>query len=121
MSLLGGAGVSVAVLVAIAVSNIPEGLSASEDLARAGIGRGRILVLWAVVALGSGIAAGAGYLLLEDAPGSTIAFIESFTAGAVLAMLSESMIPEATEIGGRAVGLATVLGFAVAAFLSLST
>jgi hypothetical protein len=38
--------------------------------------------------------------------------------GAV-AMLAESMIPEAHETGGRAVGLATAHGFAVAAYLSL--
>ena len=45
-------------------------------------------------------------------------FRDAFAAGAILTMLAETMIPEANEIGGRAVGLATSLGFAVAASLT---
>jgi zinc transporter, ZIP family len=43
-----------------------------------------------------------------------------FAGGAILAMLAESMVPEAYEKGGRSVGLATALGFAMSAFLSLT-
>jgi zinc transporter, ZIP family len=43
--------------------------------------------------------------------------VNGFAAGALLVMLSDSMIPEARK-GGRAVGLATAFGFAVAAGLS---
>ena len=50
-----------------------------------------------------------------------VGLIQSFAAGAILAMLAESMIPEAYEIGGRPVGLATCIGFALAAYLSLRT
>lgn len=120
-SLLAGEGVSVAMLVAIIVSNVPEALSASRDLSDAGIRRPRIIGLWVAVAVASALAAGLGYAALSGAPPDLLGFITAFTAGAILAMLAESMIPEATEIGGRAVGLATTLGFAVAAYLSFST
>ena len=119
-SLLAGTGVGIPVLVAIAVSNVPEALSASEDLAHAGIRRSRILALWAGVAVVSALAAGIGYGVLSGASTEAVAFIQAFAAGAILAMLSESMVPEAQEIGGRAVGLATSLGFAVAASLSFA-
>ena len=117
-SLIAGTGVGIPVLVAIAVSNVPEALSASKDLANAGIARSRILGLWFGVAVVSALAAGIGFGVLSGAPQGAVAFIQAFAAGAILAMLSESMIPEAQEIGGRAVGLATSFGFAVAASLS---
>jgi ZIP family zinc transporter len=120
ISLIGTGSVGIPILVAIFVSNIPESLSASEDLARGGMSRGRILTVWIVVALASGLAAALGYGLLETAAPGFIALIQAFAAGAILAMLAETMIPEASQIGGRAVGLATCFGFAVAAALSFS-
>ena len=65
--------------------------------------------------------ASVGFAVLSGAEPGAVAFIQAFAAGAILAMLSESMVPEAQEIGGRAVGLATSLGFAVAASLSFVT
>ena len=118
-SLIGGTGVGIPVLVAIAISNVPEGLSATEDLSAAGFGRARILRMWTTVVIASTIAAGLGFALLSAAGPNLTAFVDAFAAGAILTMLAESMIPEANEIGGREVGLATALGFAVAASLSL--
>ena len=65
-----------------------------------------------MVALASGAAAAIGYALLQSAPRELVATAETFAAGAIVAMLAESMIPEAYEKGGRAVGLATAFGFA---------
>jgi ZIP family zinc transporter len=121
LSLIGGAGIGVPVLVAVFVSNVPEALSASEDLSAAGFTRRRIIGTWVVVALVSGLASALGFLLLDTAPSFWVGLIQSFAAGAILAMLAESMIPEAYEIGGRPVGLATCVGFALAAYLSLRT
>ena len=117
-SLIGGAGVGIPVLVAIAISNVPEGLSATEDLNAAGFSRRRIVGLWLAVVVASTLAAGLGFALLSSSGPNVTAFVNAFAAGAILAMLAESMIPEAHEIGGRAVGLATSLGFAVASSLS---
>jgi ZIP family zinc transporter len=121
LSLLGGQGVGIAVLVAVFISNFPEGLSASEDLADAGLRRPRILGLWVLVVGASALAAAFGYGVLGKMGPHVVVLLDSFAAGAILAMLSESMIPEAYEEGGRAVGLATAFGFAIAAALSFQT
>lgn len=47
-----------------------------------------------------------------------MAIVQAFAGGAILTMLADTMMPEAFESGGDAVGLATVLGFAVAFLLS---
>ena len=107
-----------AVLVAVFLSNLPEGLSASENLAAAGLPKARILGLWIVVVIASATAAAFGFGVLGEMGPRVVVLLNSFAAGAILAMLAESMIPEAYEEGGRAVGLATTLGFAIAAALS---
>jgi ZIP family zinc transporter len=121
VSLLGDAAVSVPMLLAVFISNVPEALGASTDLERGGMTRGAILRLWFVVALVSGAAAAIGYTVLADAAERTISSVQMFAGGAIIAMLAESMVPEAYESGGRAVGLATALGFALAAILSAAT
>jgi zinc transporter, ZIP family len=121
LSLLGGAGVSIPMLAAVFISNVPEALGASTDLSSSGIPRGKILALWGLVAAASALAAGLGYALLDGASAEVVASVQTFAAGAIIAMLAESMFPEAYEKGGRAVGLATAFGFATAALLSLST
>jgi zinc transporter, ZIP family len=114
VSLLTGEGVSVAVLVAVFLSNLPEAMSASTGLARGGAKRDRILLLWVVVALVSALASGAGYALLDTASPAILAFVQAFAAGAILTMLADTMMPEAFEYGGAVVGLITTLGFVVA-------
>jgi ZIP family zinc transporter len=118
LTLVPGGGVGLPILVAIFLSNLPESISASEDLLASGFTRSRIIGVWALVAIASAIAAALGFALLDRAPLSVIVGMQAFAAGAILAMLAESMIPEAYEIGGRPVGLATALGFATAAYLA---
>lgn len=120
LSLVGGAGVSVPFLAAVCISNIPESLGASADLVRGGMSRTRVVLLWTAVVVASGLAAGIGYALLSTAPGEVVAALQVFAAGAIIAMLAESMMPEAFAKGGRAVGLATAFGFAVSTFLSFA-
>ena len=73
---------------------------------------------WVIVPPPATIASVAGYSLLGGASEETVAFIQTFAAGAILTMLADTMMPEAVEHAGRLVGLLTVLGFAVAFFLS---
>jgi zinc transporter, ZIP family len=119
VSMLAGEGVSVAVVVAVFLSNVPESLSAATGL-RARISGAGIIGLWSAVAVVSAIAAALGYLLLGEASGDWVAFIQSFAAGAILTMLADMMIPEAFDAEGRSplTGVVTTLGFAVAALLS---
>jgi ZIP family zinc transporter len=117
VSLLGGKGVGVAVVAAVFLSNMPESLSAATGLQKAGHSRTWILLLWSGVALVSALAAAFGYGVLGGASANTIGIIQAFAGGAILTMLADTMLPEAVEGGGSTVGLATVLGFALAFLL----
>ena len=101
-------------VTAVFISNIPEGIAATVSLRNSGWTAQRVYVLWSVIAVACAAAAVAGYALLDDASPDTLAFIFAFAGGAILTMLATSMMPEAYEHAGRAVGLMTVLGFAVA-------
>ena len=118
ISLIGGGGVGVAMVAAVFLSNIPESMSATTGLKASGRSTGWILGLWALVVAASTVASVLGYALLGGASEETVAFIQTFAAGAILTMLADTMMPEAVEHAGRLVGLLTVLGFAVAFFLS---
>jgi ZIP family zinc transporter len=113
-----GQGVSVALLVAIFVSNLPEAIGSATDMREAGTRVRSIRVLWLGVAALCALATPLGYLLARSTGGHFQAGINGFAAGALLVMLVDSMIPEATTKTGRVAGLATTLGFAVAAGLS---
>ena len=118
VSLIGGGGVGVAVVAAVFLSNIPEGLSASSGMKASGRSTAYILGLWAAVAAASTAAAALGYALLGGASPEVIAIVQAFAAGAILTMLSDTMVPEAVKHAGSLVGLVTALGFAVAFLLS---
>jgi ZIP family zinc transporter len=120
VSLIGGGSVSVPILLAVLISNVPEALAASADLAEGGVRRSRIIQLWLLVMLASGISAGIGYAVFSHLEPRWVSTAQMFAGGAIIAMLAETMVPEAYEKGGRAVGLVTALGFAVAAILSLA-
>ena len=110
--------VSAAFLVAVALSNVPEAIAASTGLAKAGWAERRILGLWSLVAVVSGLAALFGFIAFDSAPAGTVAFVLSFAGGAILTMLADTMMPEAFEHGGKLVGLVTTLGFGLAFAIS---
>ena len=118
VSLVGGGSVAAPVVVAVFLSNVPESLSAATGLAKAGHSRRYVLGLWVAVMVVSGFAAAVGFQFLGDASANVIAGIQAFAAGAILTMLADTMMPEAFEHGGSAVGVVTVLGFSLAFFLS---
>ena len=118
IGLAGGEGVGVGLLVAIFVSNLPEAIGSASEMRRSGTGRRKILRLWSIVAAICTLASVAGYGIADAASGELRAAIDGFAAGALLVMLIDSMIPEATGESGRVAGLVTTLGFAVATALS---
>jgi ZIP family zinc transporter len=113
-----GQGVGVGLLVAIFVSNLPEAIGSSTDMRASGQSATSIRLLWLAVAVVCMLATVGGYALADSASDNLRATINGFAAGALLVMLIDSMIPEATEKAGRIAGLVTVLGFAVAFALS---
>ena len=118
VGLAGGEAVSVALLVAIFVSNLPEGIGAGIDMEAAGTDRGSIIRIFAGVGLVCTLSSVAGYAIADSISGGFQAAVNGFAAGALLVMLIDSMIPEARERGGRRAGLVAVVGFAVATALS---
>jgi zinc transporter, ZIP family len=118
MGLATGGSIQVAFLVAVFVSNVPEGVAGTLNLVAAGHARRRVGWLWVALVLISAACAALGYGLIQWLPSSDGTLTQAFAAGAMLTMLADAMIPEAYEHGGRLTGLATVLGFVLAALLS---
>lgn len=112
IQLAAGKGISTAFLAAVFVSNIPQALAPSADLAEKGWQKGRMVAMWGVVLLACGVAAGLGYGA-ADLLGSTGDRAAAFAAGGLLAMLTNSLMPYAFEKGGAMAGVFTVVGFAV--------
>ena len=118
ISLIEGGGVGIALVAAVFLSNVREGLSSAAGMRRAGRSPAYVLGLWGAVTLASTLAALLGYLFLAGASGNGVAGIQSFAAGAILTMLASTMMPEAYEDGGPVVGVVTTLGFLLAFVLS---
>jgi ZIP family zinc transporter len=114
LTLVKGGAVSVAMVVAVFLSNLPEAISATAGLRTAGWRTSRIYALWTAVVVVSTAASAAGYGIFAAASGTTTALVLGFAAGAILTMLADTMVPEAFENGGRLVGLLTTLGFGTA-------
>ena len=117
-SLLAGGPVSLVTVIAVFLSNVPEGLSSAAGMRQAGRTRRYVFGLWTAIALISGAASLAGYTLLGGAPPEVLATITALAAGAILAMITDTMVPEAFADAHLLVGLITVLGFLVAFALS---
>ena len=114
LSLLGGSGVGVPVLAAIAISNLPEGLSSSAGMKANGRSARYVFGVWTSIALASGLAGLVGTLVLDGAPAATISVITAVAAGAILTMVADTMIPEAFARTHLWTGLVTTLGFITA-------
>jgi ZIP family zinc transporter len=118
VSLLSGGVVSWVTVAAVFLSNIPEGLSSAAGMKKAGRSPTYIFGIWTVIAVVSGIAALVGYSLFSHFSMEVIAATTAVAAGAILAMISDTMIPEAFEQTHDFSGLITVLGFLAAFVLS---
>ena len=118
LGLVSGGTVSVAVLTAVFISNVPEGLSSTAGMKRSGRSAGYVFGVWGGIAVISGIASLIGYTALQDAPAEMVAFITAIAAGAILAMLADTMIPEAFEEHHVLTGLIASVGFLVAFTIS---
>jgi zinc transporter, ZIP family len=120
IGLASGDEVSIGLLAAIFVSNLPEGIGGATELKAAGRSRKQVLRLWLAVAVACSLATPLGYALIDITSDEFQGGINGFAAGALLVMLVDSMIPDATEQAGRTTGLVTALGFAVGAGLSFA-
>lgn len=115
-SLLSGSGVSAVMVAAVFLSNVPEGLASAAGMKRSGRSPTYVFGVWIGIALASGLAAMIGNAALAGAAPDILAAVTAVAAGAILAMLVDTMIPEATESTHDYSGMIAVVGF-LAAFI----
>jgi ZIP family zinc transporter len=110
IQLASGEPLSVAFIAAVFVSNIPQAIAPSADLAATGWRWRRVAGLWSWVVLACGISSVSGYAVAHAITAVDGARMAAFASGGILAMLSNSLIPFAHE-RSRGAGFWTVVGF----------
>lgn len=118
LSMLRGGAVSWVAVTAIFLSNLPEGLSSAAGMKKSGRSAGYVFGVWGGIAVISGFAAWAGFALFRGFSANVIGGTTAVAAGAILAMLADTMIPEAFQEAHEFAGLITVAGFLAAFALS---
>ena len=118
IALLSNNGIGILMVSAIFLSNLPESISSVDDLEKEGMSKKQIYFMWGIVSIVVAATAIMSYLFMDKLAANTLGIIEAFASGAILAMLADSMIPEAYETGGYLIGLLTILGFLTAFILS---
>lgn len=118
LSMLAGGAVSLVAVIAIFLSNVPEGLSSAAGMKRAGRPAAYVFGVWGGIAVIAGVASLAGFTLFRGLPQDVVAATIAVAAGAILAMLVDTMIPEAFAEAHDFAGLITVAGFLVSFILS---
>ncbi len=118
IALFANKGVGIIMLVAIVISNIPESIASVAGLKKEKFSSKSIFYIWLIAGIVVALATVLSFVFLHDLNPNTIGILESLAAGAILAMLASSMMPEAYEEGGYAVSLLTITGFLMAFILA---
>lgn len=116
--LLTGGSTGILMFAAVFLSNIPEGISGVYGISKAKKSKYFSMLIWIFIAIVCGISSFLGYKYLANASGSILAIVQALAAGSILAMITDTMIPEAYEEGGVFVALSTVFGFLFAFIIS---
>jgi zinc transporter, ZIP family len=106
------AGVDLVLVMALALSNLPEALSGTAGMRRAARSSGYVLTLWGGITLGTAAATALAFGFLGDLGPPALAILKAYGAGALIAMAAETMIPEAFHNGPRFSGFLAAAGFA---------
>jgi zinc transporter, ZIP family len=114
LSVANGGGLSLPIIAAIAISNVPEGLSSTSGMKADGRGPGYVFGVWGTIAGASTVAALLGYTLLAGTGDQAVAFVTTVAAGGILAMVSNTMIPEAFQREKVLTGIFAAVGFLTA-------
>jgi zinc transporter, ZIP family len=118
LTMIAGGAVSLATLVAIFLSNIPEGLSSSVGMKKEGWKPQKIFGLWLGIAIITSLSSFIGFSVFGQLPVQITAVTLAVAAGGILAMLVDTMIPEAFSQTHNLAGMVTVVGFAISFLLS---
>ena len=118
LTLLGTGDVSVALVGAVFLSNLPEAIGVAAALLAGNVPLRNVLLRFAAIVAVGAVAGAIGYGVLNETDVDAIAIIQSIAAGAMLVVVVNEMVPIAVRGARRHAGLAAVAGFAVAAFLA---
>ncbi len=105
------APLSPSLLAGLFIANYPEAFSSSEGMQQQGFAKIRILAMWSSIMIVTGLLAALGTILFGSVTSNVVSFLGSIAAGAMLTVISETMLPEAYAKGGSVVGISTILGF----------
>ncbi|MGK7377494.1 ZIP family metal transporter [Planococcus sp. 1R117A] len=117
LGLAQGGGIGFALIAAVFISNLPEGISSTTGLQKGGFHKKKVLFMWVFVVVVSALSSLIGYTFLENAPTDIQALISAFAAGGIIAMVASTMMPEAHEKGGPITGFITALGIFITLML----
>jgi zinc transporter, ZIP family len=98
-------------VAAFFLANIPEALSSSAGMRRARRSARYVFGVWIGIALMISLAAAVAGVVFRGTGPAVRATFEAFAAGAILALVSETMIPEAFHGSPQFNGLLLVVGF----------
>jgi zinc transporter ZupT len=101
------------------LGGIPEAAASATMLRKAGYADRTIFLLWASVLVAGVVAATAGKLLISDSDSSAAVLAQAVAGGAILALVTHAMIPEALHKGGSGIVLPAVGGFLFALYFAL--
>ena len=113
-----GSGLGLVLLAAVFLGNVPESISSTVGMRQEGRSAAYIIGVWGAVTVGCVLATVAGYALLGGLSANMVSAVLALAAGGILAMLADTMFPEAFANGGPWVAMATAVGFAMAFLLS---
>ncbi len=116
----GFANLSLTLMIGMFIGGIPEAAASAAMLRKAGYRPNAIFGLWSTVLAAGFVAAAVGKMFIDYPSSLTAIFCQALAGGAVLALVTHAMIPEALHEGGSVVVLPTVAGFLFAFYLSLA-
>ncbi len=112
-----GANISLALVGGLFLANFPESMSSASVMKKQGSSSFNIIGMWVSLMVMTAVGSALGHIFIGDAPHHLRALLEGMAAGAMLAMIAQTMLPEAYEHGGWLTGLMTVVGFLAAIFM----
>ncbi len=113
-----GSDLGLVLVAAVFLSNVPTSISSAVGMRQEGRSRAYIAGVWGVVTVACVLATVVGYTLLDGLSPNMVSAVLALAAGGILAMLADTMFPEAFKNGGPWVAMATAGGFAIAFLLS---
>jgi len=114
-----GAAVSLALIGGLFLANFPESMSSAVVMKKQGSSSVFIIGMWVSLMIMTAVGAAYGNVFIADASPHLHGVLEGMAAGAMLAMIAQTMLPEAYDHGGWLTGLMTVTGFLAAIWMGM--